>query len=154
MCDKILQQNSDFVLIGDLNSDPKKSNAIEFICDTYNLTNLVKTPTCSKGSNPSLIDVILVPNSRKYSKALNSECPLSDFHNIIGAATKRFAPVMKPRKITYRSYKNFDDDQFKFDLSVAPFHVADIFDDIEDTAWFTSKLLNDIYIYDLFVTIT
>ena len=51
---------------------------------------------------------------------------------------------MKPRKITYRSYKNFDDDQFKSDLSFAPFHVADIFDDIEDTAWFTSKLLNNI----------
>ena len=88
MCDKILQHNSDFVLIGDLNSDPKKSNTIEFICDTYNLTNLVKNPTCSKGPNPSLIDVILVSNSKKYSKALNSECPVSDFHSIIGAATK------------------------------------------------------------------
>ena len=51
---------------------------------------------------------------------------------------------MKPRKITYRSYKNFDDDEFKFDLNCAPFHVGDIFDDVEDTAWFHSKLLNNI----------
>ena len=144
MCDKILQHNADFALIGDLNSNPMKSNAIEFICDTYSLTNLIKTPTCNKGPNPSLIDVILVSNSRKYSKSLNSNCPLSDFHNIIGASTRRFAPVMKPRKITYRSYKNFDDEDFKFDLCCAPFHVAEIFDDIDDTAWFTSKLLSNI----------
>ena len=144
ICDKILQLNSDFVILGDLNCDPKKTNIIDFICDTYCLTNLVKSPTCYKGPVHSLIDVILVSSSRKYSKALNTNCPLSDFHNIIGAATKRFAPVMKPRNITYRSYKNFDDDKFKYDLSIAPFHVAEIFDDIDDTAWFTSQLLSNI----------
>ena len=33
---------------------------------------------------------------------------------------------------------------FKSDLNCAPFHVSEIFDDIDDMAWFTSTLLNDI----------
>ena len=102
MCDNILQSHSDLVLLGDMNCDPAKSNTIEFICDTYALSNLIKSPTCNKGIVPSLIDVILVSNHRKYMNVLNSKCPLSDFHNIIGAATKRFAPIMKPHNIYYQ----------------------------------------------------
>ena len=40
-------------------------------------------------------------------------------------------PVMK-KKVIFRSYKNFDEQQFNDDLSRVPFHVAQIFDDIDD----------------------
>ena len=39
---------------------------------------------------------------------------------------------MKQRKIFYRSYKHFCEADYSTDLSFAPFHVADIFDDIDD----------------------
>ena len=45
---------------------------------------------------PSLFDVILVSNARRYADTLNVLWSISDFHNIIGAATKRFAPSHEP----------------------------------------------------------
>ena len=44
----------------------------------------------------------------------------------------------------YKSYKNFDDTDFCKTVLSSPFHVGEIFDDVEDMAWFTSKLLSDI----------
>ena len=43
---------------GDLNSEIKEPSMKDF-CDTYNLKNLIKDPTCFKHPlNPSSIDVI------------------------------------------------------------------------------------------------
>ena len=75
---------------------------------------------------------------------MNYDFCLSDFHNIIGAATRRYAPARKPYQIKYRSFKNFDDIAYTNDISAAPFHVAEIFDDVNDIAWFTSTLIAEI----------
>ena len=91
-----------------------------------------------------MIDVLLVTNPKRYISVLNTEFCLSDFHNVIGAATRRYAPVRKPYKIHYRSFRKFDDSSFINDMSSAPFHVAEIFDDVSDMAWFTSSLVSDI----------
>ena len=136
--------NNDLVFLGDMNSCPRKSSIIEDICELYDLTNLIKEPTCYKSVNPTLIDVILVTNQYKYIECINTECGLSDFHNIIGAATRRFVPNFKPQRIFYRSYKHFDDDLYCADVQAAPFQVADIFDCPEDAAWYTSALLCDV----------
>ena len=114
------------------------------LCDIYGLTNLIKEPTCHKGKVSTLIDVLLVSNPRRFCSAVNTEFCLSDFHNIIGAATRRFVPVRKPYPIQYRSFKNFDDAVYVNDIAAAPFHVDEIFDDVNDTAWFTSTLISDI----------
>ena len=127
-----------------MNGCPIKSNTIQNICEQYDLTNLIKEPTCHKGPTLSLLDVILVSNARRYSATLNVYCDISDFHNIIGAATKRFAPSQKPRIILYRSYKNFSESEFVNSVASAPFHVMDIFDEIDYMAWYTSALLRNI----------
>ena len=120
-----------------------KSNVIHDLCDLYCLTNLIKEATCHKGTNPSILDIILVSNPRRYVAVLNAECPISDFHNIIGAATKRFAPLKTPRQILYR-YKSFNEIDFINYIESIPFHVMDIFDDVDDMAWFTSTLIRDV----------
>ena len=144
MVDHLLQSYSDLVFWGDMNSCPAKSPVISGLCDTYGLHNLIDQPTCFKGTTPTVIDIILVTNRKKYSGVLNCNCPVSDFHNFIGAATRRFALIRKPRHIFYRSYKHFDDTDFCKTVLSSPFHVGEIFDDVEDMAWFTSKLLSDI----------
>ena len=144
MADRLLQSYADLAFLGDMNCCPKKSNVIQDFCEIYSLCNLIDKPTCFKGKTPTLIDVILVTNRRKYSGVLNCTCPISDFHNFIGAATRRFAPVQKPRHVFYRSYKNFDNAKFATDITTAPFHVSEIFEDVEDMAWFTSKLLENL----------
>ena len=75
---------------------------------------------------------------------MNYDFCLSDFHNIIGSATRRYAPARKPYQIKYRSFKNFDEIAYTNDISAAPFHVAEIFDDVNDIAWFTSTLIAEI----------
>ena len=80
----------------------------------------------------------------KNSGVLNYNSPVSDFHNVIGACTRRFAPSQKPRNISYRSYKKFNESDYCQHISSAPFHVGEVFDDVDDTAWFTSKLISNI----------
>ena len=63
---------------------------------------------------------------------MNASFGLSDHHNIIGAATRWFAQKQRPR-ICYRSYKYFNECDFTNDVTTAPFHVAYIFDDVDDT---------------------
>ena len=104
LSDMLWRSHDDFVYLGDMDCCPIKSHAIENICEQYDLTNLIKEPTCHKGPTPSLLDVISVSNPRRYGSSFNVYCGLSDFHNILGAATKRFAPSQKPRIIHYRSF--------------------------------------------------
>ena len=39
--------------------------------DIYDLKNLIVSPTCLKGNNPTLLDVILVSKPRRFAKTLN-----------------------------------------------------------------------------------
>ena len=143
VADNAFRYFTDVVFIGDGNCSPNRCSIISDLCELYGLTNIVEGPTCFKSKiNPTSIDVILVNSPRKYVGTLNTAFELSDFHNMIGAATRRFAPSSKPFPIKYRSYRKFEESQFLFDLQSAPFHVADIFDDIEDRAWYTSNLLS------------
>ena len=144
LSDSLLRSHEDLIYLGDMNCCPTKSSAIQDISEQYDLTNLIKEPTCHKGPTPSLLDVILVSNARRYADTLNVLCSISDFHSIIGAATKRFVPSQKPRTIHYRSYKNFDESEFLNSVASAPFHVIDIFDEIDDMAWYTSALMRNI----------
>ncbi len=42
------------------------------------------------------------------------------------------------------SYKQFDADMYRQDLQYAPFHVAEIFSDVDDQYWFCESLVTDI----------
>ena len=144
MSNILAQVCDDYIYIGDMNCCPTKTSVIKDLCEIYGLKNLIKDPTCFKAKNPTLIDVVLVSKPSRFLEALNSNCEISDFHNFVGAATRRFAPSLKPHYITYRSYKNFNDSSFCADIMSAPFHVGNIFDDVEDTAWYYSELIGNI----------
>ena len=100
---------------------PRKSDIIKSLCDIYDIKNLNVSRTCHKGNYQTLLDVIDVSKPRHFAKTLNCECILSDFHNFVAIATKNDMPLSEPRRIIYRSYKNFDDDAFITDMTSAPF---------------------------------
>ena len=55
--DRFLPQYENLLLLGDFNSEMSEDHMKNF-CETYNLTNLIKEPTCFKSvENPSCIDV-------------------------------------------------------------------------------------------------
>ena len=82
-------------------------------CDFYDLKNLIVSSISHNGSNPILLDVIIVSKPCRFAKTFNCECILSEFHDFVGAATKKHMPLSEPRRSIYRSYKNFDDDAFR-----------------------------------------
>ena len=72
--DKISEKYEHFVLLGDLNFnmlDGPKSEKLKGVCDTFDLSNIVKDPTCFTSWNkPSLLDVILVNHASFIGKLL------------------------------------------------------------------------------------
>ncbi|PFX12956.1 putative RNA-directed DNA polymerase from transposon X-element [Stylophora pistillata] len=50
----------------------------------------------------------------------------------------------KPKVITFRSYESFDPEHYKQLLSSAPWHIGQLFDDVDDQARVWNALMNDI----------
>ena len=94
------------------------------------MTNLVKEPTCfAQGCNPSLVDVILTNKPNFCANICNFDCGVSDIHNLVAVQFKAEIPPRGKNKKTYRSYKNFNYENFIEDLENA--HLENIDDDID-----------------------
>ena len=134
-------------VIGDLNinmlSDPD-SKSLKDSMEILGLKNIIAEPTCHKSQHGSLIDVILSSNTNRVGSVINAANGISDFHNIIGFSTKIHVPRRHCQELTYRTYKHFDDISFRNDIAIAPYHVAEIFDDVDDNYWYHEKLISEI----------
>ena len=136
------------IIIGDINIDLSKTNSkSEKLCEIlnlYNLCNKIIEPTCFKGNVPSIIDLCIVSQPRRFSSVLNWNCGLSDWHNLIAVATKLKMPKLKNTVIKYRSFKTFNIENFQRDLSFIPFQVMDMFDDIDDKYWIFNHMVSNV----------
>lgn len=144
--DQLLLESNDIVINGDLNINMLSSgNRLEEICHTHCLTNLVQGPTCFKSlDNASLIDVILVTKPNRFYNSITFDTGLSDYHKMICTSTKVHAPLKAPRKIKYRSFKNFNEDLYRHDVSLIPFQAFECFDDPDDMVWAQNLALLDV----------
>jgi hypothetical protein len=110
--DQVTCNYDNFMVLGDLKFDylhAEKGNALKNVCDIFDLTNLIKNPTClCKDANPSLVDVILTNKPTSCGKICNFDCGISDEHNIISVQFKSEMPQKSKSKRLFRSYKNFD----------------------------------------------
>ena len=132
--------NCNIVILGDLNVNMLKSNVLSDWLDISGLKNIIKEPTCKKGL-PSLLDVLITNKPKRLQYSSSLDIGLSDFHNIVCAGTKCHVSKRKRTKIFYRSYKKFEETMFLHALSVAPFHVSEIVDEVDDAYWMCSILL-------------
>ena len=135
--------NCNIVILGDLNVNMLKSNVLSDWLDISGLNNVIKEPTCKKGL-PSLLDVLITNKPKRLQYSSSLDIGLSDFHNLVCAGTKLHVSKRKRTKIFYRSYKKFEETMFLHALSVAPFHVSEIFDEVDDAYWMCSTLLQEI----------
>ena len=53
-------------------------------------------------------------------------------HNLVDVTPKLKKPRINPCKVTVRSYKNYKVGNFLHDLSLTPFHIISVFDDLND----------------------
>ena len=83
-------------------------------CDNYNLTSLIKQPTCYKNpNNPTCIDLILSNTPRRFQRSCVIETGLSDFHLMTLTVMKKSFRKFHARLINHRSYKNFSNEAFR-----------------------------------------
>ncbi|CAG2193393.1 unnamed protein product [Mytilus edulis] len=116
-----------YMVIGDLNYDfmvKSKSQILEDICDIFDLSNIVKKPTCyMKGYEPSLVDVILTNRTTLCFKTLNFNTGVSDCHHMISTFIKGHTPNCVNSKTQYRSFKSFNVDNYINDLDNINFYM-------------------------------
>ena len=108
------------IIMGDFNIDLKiKSfgfNKLDQFCDLFNLTKLIKTETCFAKSHKSFIDLFLTNKPLSFQKTHVTETGLSDYHKLIWTFLKSHFTRLRPKVITYRNYKKFDENVFLNDL--------------------------------------
>ena len=101
--------------MGDFNTDLKIKgfdfNKLDQFCNLFNLTNLIKTE-----SYKSLIDLFLTNKPLSFQKTHVTETGLSDYHKLISTFFKSHFTRLRPKVITYRNYKKFDENVFLNDL--------------------------------------
>ena len=144
LCDEFVDDSNLTLLFGDMNCNLFNQSDLCDVCDVFNLTNLIKDPTCFKGDTPTLVDVFLTNKPRSFSGVINTDIGSSDFHNFIGVAYRMHAPSSVKRKVSYRSMKNFCESSFAIDMSHVPFHVCNVFDDVDDIYWAQNLLFTSV----------
>ena len=85
---ELLGRYDNFLLAGDLNINelkhgPDSANHLPDGKDVFNLTNLVRKPTCFKSQDGTLIDLMLTNRPRSFLKSQNFEVGLSDCHKLV-----------------------------------------------------------------------
>ena len=104
------------LILGDFNVGIEEQHMKAF-CDNYNLTSLIKQPTCYKNpNNPTCINLILSNTPRSFQSTCVIETGLSDFHLMTLTVLKKSFRKFHPRLINYRSYKNFSSEAFRESL--------------------------------------
>ena len=117
-CEEASEKYENVIIIGDLNFNMLQDNVLSQMCPSYNLTNIIKEPTCFKSNNPTLIDVMLVTKRKKFIKGFSFDIGISDFHNLIGGVMKQHAPVPPRKTITYRKLNDIDYDKVEYELQM------------------------------------
>ncbi len=90
-----------------------ESNSVSQICDLFDLKNIITQPTCFKTPRGTLIDVILSPDRRHIQAQGVVDIGLSDYHRMVYVVTKNHAPVSQRKQVTYRSFKNLNEKEYK-----------------------------------------
>ena len=100
----------------DFNAEPYDNEVQEF-CNSFNMKNLVKEPTCYKNyDNPSCIDLIITNRPRSFQNTITLETGISDFHKMTLTVLKTSFRKQPPKIIVYRDYKKYSPENFRREL--------------------------------------
>ena len=133
--------------MGDFNIDirtkGREYEKFEDFCSLFNLSNLIKTETCFSKNHKSTIDLFTANKPNIFQHMNITETGLSDFHKMIGTFFKATITWLKPRKIYYRNYKNFDKSSFLLDLKSTNLDSSSI-DPDENYIFLTNQFLKGV----------
>lgn len=127
MMDKVSSISSNIILLGDFNLDLFNNHpGWNYTANLFGLEQIIETYTRYDSVHDSytLIDHIYVTNTETV---ISTDVPIVDFsdHNAVVCTLSHKVPKAKRNQhsyITYRSFKDFNEDAFLSDLSRAPFN--------------------------------
>ena len=116
-------ESKEIILLGDFNIDLTKANPRwKNIFDSYNVCQMVKSPTRVMQNSKTLIDHIYVSVSRNVVETCVPISNISDHYPVCLTWIKKGAKIPKigRKTIKYRCFSNFNEQLFLNDLSVSP----------------------------------
>lgn len=136
-----------FVIVtGDLNLDRLKSESregkiLKDLEDVHGLTCLIDKPTQVTETSRTLLDIIMTNKPELFKDSDVQDSGISD-HAMVYGIMKVNGKHHPNKVISFRSFKNFDENNFFQDLNSAPWHVSEIFDTVEDQYSYWNTLLD------------
>ena len=152
ICNWAYLQRGIVAVIGDLNLDRLRPNRSEgkLVIDLESEQGfecLIKEPTRieKKGAitTSTLIDVLLTNRPGMFMQCGTYDTALSD-HLLIYGLMKETVKRYQNKIVTFRNYKNCDMEVYTNKLATAPWHVGDLFDDVDDQEYHWKTLMKDI----------
>ena len=118
---KAVNVYENIMVAADLNTDllrPKydTGNFMSDLNDILSLSNIIKEPTCFKSENHSLLDILLTNKVHCFQKTATFVTGISDCHKLIITVLRAGFKRLPAKRISYRSYKNFEKRKFLRDL--------------------------------------
>ena len=144
MIDHTLTLRDHVVVCGDLSVnllDPNHPHTVllsDFI-KSRNLLQPIASPTRITQSSATLLDVFLVSSQRIVKSSHVVDIGISG-HSDISLGLCWSKPKSKSSTVLRISFKKFDPDKFKADLSEAPWSVMDTFDCVDNKTDFFNQL--------------
>ena len=121
------------MLIGDFNCEISNPILDNFLKE-HDLFSHIKSKTCYKSLEGSCIDLILSNQKHGLQKSGTLDTGLSDFHHLIHTQLKCKFSRVPPKKVTYRCFRNFNENNFLVDLSLQLTSInTDNYDIFEET---------------------
>ena len=107
--------------MGDFNIDITKEDCsgfdkLEGLCDTFNLTNLIKSETCYANNHKSIIDLFFTNKPLSFQGTSTAEIGLNNCHKLISTFIRSFVSRLKPKTIFFRNYKKFVETKFLWEF--------------------------------------
>ena len=118
---------------------------------TFNLTQPINKPTRVTENSESLIDVVMPTNENLVASSGVLMSTISD-HNLVNITLKPKKPRIKHSYVTIRSYRNFEVHNPLHDLSLMPFHIISLFDDLNDQVDAFNDLFLEVLNHHVLVT--
>ena len=87
------------------------------------------------------MDAVITNKLKYFSGGVDIVFGRSDFHNLIAVTSRMYAAVIRPRNKINMSAKRVSEELFLEHMECMPFHVSEIFDDIDDIYWGNNYLV-------------
>ena len=144
----MIDENKEFILLGDFNKDLlnlETDREWGNFTTSLGLTQLVNEPTRVTNASQTIIDHIYTNTEENIQRVHVERLCLSD-HYAVFCNRKTQSNISKNihQTITYRSFKNFEENRFLNDLNSVPWEIIEQFDEVDDMVSIWSTLLLEV----------